>query len=333
MAGSLSTRQVATTLIFAVAMALNYVTNGQDIHFSQIDINPVLYNPAYCGFFDGEGRFGATYRNQWASVSRPFQTLAATAEVPLIHGRGALSGFSLGVVANADRAGSLNYGSGGAEVIAAYFISLNGHSDNLLSVALQGGVAQVGFDDENIDLAEGHENFETTRANLFTMGIGAAWFRQLTDELCLKAGVAAFNLNQPSYSYLGSDENRLARRLNTYVRAEWQCWPRVSLMPIAGYQRQGQYNEAFYGADVRWYINESPLHYTAFTAGVTLRHADAAVVTAALERGPFTFAFSYDANFSRLAKASHSIGSFEVGIVYRLAKAAQRYRALPCPII
>ena len=31
---------------------------AQDIHFSQIDLNPVLFNPAYAGFFEGKARFG-----------------------------------------------------------------------------------------------------------------------------------------------------------------------------------------------------------------------------------------------------------------------------------
>ena len=56
---------------------------AQDIHFSQVDANPMLLNPAYAGFYNGAGRFGAIYRNQWASVSIPFQTFALTGEMAL----------------------------------------------------------------------------------------------------------------------------------------------------------------------------------------------------------------------------------------------------------
>ena len=60
---------------------------AQDIHFSMFDLDPLLFNPAYSGFFDATARFGAVYRNQWASVSTPFQTVSATAEVALSRSR------------------------------------------------------------------------------------------------------------------------------------------------------------------------------------------------------------------------------------------------------
>ncbi len=307
--------------------------NAQDLHFSQIDINPVLFNPAYCGFFDGDGRFGAVYRNQWATVTKPFQTFAATAELPIGRGRGNTSGFNAGAVFAADRAGTLNYGTTSIQAIASYFFSLTGRNDNFLSFALQGGFCQIGFDEDNISLPETGESFNQNKVGFFTFGAGVAWFRQLSDELSLKIGLAALNLNQPSTSYFGDVSTRLSRRFNLYARGEWQRWSAVSLMPVVGYQRQGEYNELLYGVDVRWYLVDSPRNYLALTGGIMMRHADAAVVTLALERGPFTFALSYDANVSRLAAASHTIGSFELGVVYRIVKPQARYRQLPCPII
>ena len=69
----------------AILILLTTLTTvgAQDIHFSQVDANPLLLNPAYAGFYDGAGRFGIIYRNQWASVSIPFQTFAITGEMAL----------------------------------------------------------------------------------------------------------------------------------------------------------------------------------------------------------------------------------------------------------
>ena len=64
-------------------LLLAVVGQGQDIHFSQVDADPVLLNPAYSGFYEGVGRFGMVYRNQWASVSIPYQTLAVSGEMAL----------------------------------------------------------------------------------------------------------------------------------------------------------------------------------------------------------------------------------------------------------
>ncbi|MCR4660291.1 MAG: PorP/SprF family type IX secretion system membrane protein [Bacteroidales bacterium] len=306
---------------------------AQDIHFSQIDINPVLYNPAYCGFFDGDGRFGAIYRNQWATVSTPFQTIAATAELPIVHGKGYTSGLNGGAILSADRAGTLGYGTTALQGIVSYFLSLSGHNDNMLSFAVQGGLCQSGFDDTDIELTDGAENFDRTRVVYPTIGAGVAWFKQIGTSASLKVGVAALNLNQPHTSYLNNELTMLSRRFNAYVRGEYEAWSSISLMPVVGYQHQGQYNELVYGIDVRWYLNESARNYLALTGGITMRHSDAAVITFAVERGPFTFALSYDANTSRLAQASHTIGSFEVGVIYRIIKPQARYRQLPCPII
>ena len=83
---------------------------GQDIHFSQVDADPVLLNPAYAGFYQGTGRFGVVYRNQWASVSIPYQTVAVTGEAALWRG-GTRSGLSVGATVFNDDAGTLSYGT------------------------------------------------------------------------------------------------------------------------------------------------------------------------------------------------------------------------------
>ena len=47
---------------------------AQDIHFSQFSETPLLRNPALAGIFSGDLRIQAVYRNQWNSVTVPYQT-------------------------------------------------------------------------------------------------------------------------------------------------------------------------------------------------------------------------------------------------------------------
>ena len=98
-------------LLLLVAVLDLLPLRAQDVHYSQIDINPVLFNPAYTAFFDGRCRAGMVYRNQWASVSDPFQTLSFSAEAPLCHDRYGHQGFGVGLLFFRDKAGSLNYGT------------------------------------------------------------------------------------------------------------------------------------------------------------------------------------------------------------------------------
>ena len=306
--------------------------HAQDLHFSMLDLDPLLFNPAYAGFFDGIGRFGVVYRNQWASVSIPFQTITATAEVNLLHSSRNRNGLSGSLWLSNDRAGSLGYGSTAAYAIVSYYQAI-GDGRNLLSVALEGGGGQMGFNPEQLEMSDGTESFHRTQATYPTLGAGIAWFCQWNYELYTKAGFSMRNINEPNISYLQAEDSRLMRKWNLYTRAEWRHWERWSLMPVVGYQHQGLYSELVYGCDVRWYVHEQQRDYLAFSAGLLARHGDAAAINLAVLWHEWTFAFSYDANLSRLAEASHTLGSFEIGILYMLTRKDRSKRALPCPII
>ena len=297
-----------------------------------LDLDPLLFNPAYSGFFDGTGRFGVIYRNQWASVSTPFQTLTASAELSLMRSTRNGNGLSAGLWLSADRAGTLDYGAATASAIISYFQAL-GDGNNLVSVGLEGGVGQVGFNPDAIVLPESGEAFANTEAFYPTLGAGVAWFSEWNPSFYTKVGLSMRNINEPEISYLSTGDSRLARRWNLYVRGEWRFSPQWSLLPVAGYQHQGAYSELVYGADVRWYVNERPRDYLVFSAGVVGRHADAASINLAVLWHEWTFAFSYDANLSQLAEASHTLGAFELGVLYMFGKKDKSKRALPCPII
>ncbi len=307
---------------------------AQDIHFSLLDLDPLLFNPAYSGFFDGTGRFGVVYRNQWASVTTPFQTISATAELSVMRSKRTHNGISAGLWVSNDRAGDLDYGSTSASAILSYFQAL-GNGDNLVSLAIEGGIGQVGFNPENIVLTDGTETFNREKALYPTLGAGVALFCQIEENLYTKAGFSIRNINEPDISYLGLSDTRLSRKWNLYGRAEWRFAPQWSVMPVIGFQRQQAFSEMVYGADMKWYINEMPRNYLALCAGLLGRHGDALSVNLALEWTDWIFALSYDANLSTLAEASHTLGAFEVGVIYKIGKKDNFHRrgALPCPII
>ena len=324
-------RRATAFLVFSFYLL---VSSAQDIHFSMLDLDPLLFNPAYSGFFADKARFGVVYRNQWASVTTPFQTISATAELSVMRSKRNSNGLSAGLWVSNDRAGELDYGSTSASAIVSYFQAL-GNGDNLVSVALEGGVGQVGFNPEHIDLADGTETFIREKALYPTLGAGVAWFCQVSEVMYTKVGFSVRNINEPDISYLGMKDTRLSRHWNVYTRAEWRFHPQWSLLPVAGYQHQEAYNELVYGCDVKWYVNERARNYLAFSAGLLGRHGDALAVNLAVEWTQWIFAFSYDANLSTLAEASHTLGAFEIGVIYKIGKRDDgRYKgALPCPII
>ena len=322
------------------------------------DLDPLLFNPAYSGFFDATARFGAVYRNQWASVTTPFQTFSATAEMALSRSPLHRNGLNAGLWFSNDRAGTLNYGSDVTKIVTSAFkkaVVLDagtgnygsttasaivsyyqgfGDGSNILSVGLEVGIGQVGFSSDGIEMTDGTESFTRTKVIYPAIGAGLAWYCQVNDALYTKLGASLRNINEPDISCTGlANDARLSRHFNIYGRVEWRFFSDWSLLPVVGYQRQRNFNELVYGCDVRWYVNEEPRNSLAFSAGIIARHADAAAIDLAVLWRSWTFAFCYDANISRLATASHTIGAFEVGIVYMVAKDNKRQRrTIQCPI-
>ena len=322
------------SIAFHFSLSTFHTLHAQDIHFSMFDLDPILYNPAYCGFFDGEARFGLIYRNQWASVTTPFQTLGMSAEVGLLHSERLQGGLSAGLTFAADRAGTLNYGTTSAAISLAYYQAI-GTGRDLLSFSGEAAYSQSGFNSSAIVLVDATESIGRERVYYATLGAGVAWFREWTDRVFSKVGFSLHNIGEPDISYLGLSDTRLKLRWNVYSRAEWRLTQGWALCPVAAYQRQSHFEELLYGCDVKWYLDERPRHYLAFGAGLLHRYGDALSLNISVDWRSWTFAFCYDANLSRLAQASHTIGAFELGIVYLLRKDASNphREPIPCPII
>ncbi len=303
---------------------------AQDIHFSQVDADPVLLNPAYSGFYEGLGRFGVVYRNQWASVSVPFSTLAASGEMAVWRG-GGRRGLSVGGTLFADKAGTLNYGTVSGHLSTAYYLALNRNGSSVLSVGVEVGWAQSGFDPSQAEMEEAGEGFEVRKVHYPLLAAGLAWYWQPTPDFHLKAGLSLRNLNRPNISYMKLDETYLARRYSLFARAEYRYWQSISLLPVLMCQVQGKHREVVFGGDVKWYIEEGGSREVSLRAGVAMRAADALIANLMLEYNSLLFTFSYDANISGLAVASGGMGAFEAGLVYRLAKGNKKTKALKCP--
>lgn len=315
-------------------LAAGHGLQAQDIHFSQIDINPILFNPAYSGFFDGKGRFGLSYRNQWASVSKAFQTVTATAEMSLLRRRYWRDGLNIGCILFSDRAGTLHYGTSAANIILSYYKALGSDNNCFVSVAGELGLGQAGYSLEEAFFEDPSEDFETLSRGFVSLGTGVAFFYQPNDLWYLKLGIAGRNLNRPDISYMQNGDTYIERKFTGYARSELKLWPSLSLMPLAACMFQKEYSEVLLGCDLKWYISEAAGKQITFSGGIHYRWRDAAMLEFVAEYNAFLFALTYDANLSKLTPASKSIGAFEISIIYRLIQNKRINRkAMPCPII
>lgn len=325
-------------LVAAIMLGVAAHAAAQDIHFSQPDVNPILFNPAYSGFFSGSGRFAVTYRNQWASVTQAFQTIAANGEYALSRRRYQRDGVSLGAAFFSDRAGTLNYGTTAATAVLSYYKSLNRYNNNFLSCGLSLGFAQSGFDPAQA-LMRDDEAFARATLLYPLFGLGVAWFCQPHEHFYIKTALSGQNLNRPALSYtgeapLGEHPAYLERRYNMYLRAEYRVAPSLAVQPLLAVQMQRNNSEVVVGTDMKWYLAELVGKGAAVSAGVAVRHADAIIFSLTTEWTSLLFSFAYDSNFSKLVPASHGVGAFEASLVYHLSRSERvKRKALPCPII
>src|SRR5436309_1154665 len=84
------------------------VLYAQDPHFSQFFEAPLLRNPSLAGLFAGDIRVQGVYRNQWGSVSTPYQTGSFNFEYKQPIGK-ANDFITTGLQLLYDRAGTTNF--------------------------------------------------------------------------------------------------------------------------------------------------------------------------------------------------------------------------------
>src|SRR5688572_31669375 len=132
--------------IFFLLLLQPLAALAQDIHFSQFYMNAVYLNPALTGDFDGHLRFTGNQRSQWRSVSRPYNTIAMSAE--------SRQEFILPSMYHAvnlfhDVAGDGNYRTTEFNVSTAYRFYLDRDSIHTLTAAVQ-----FGINNRNIDFSK-----------------------------------------------------------------------------------------------------------------------------------------------------------------------------------
>jgi type IX secretion system PorP/SprF family membrane protein len=132
-------------LFFIFILLLWNRASAQDIHFSQFSETPLLRNPALAGIFSGDLRIQGVYRNQWNSVTVPYQTSSVNAEYKLAVGHGddflTLGGFIL-----YDKAGTIGLTATHVSPVLNYHKSLSADRNMYLSAGFAAGIVQRSFD-------------------------------------------------------------------------------------------------------------------------------------------------------------------------------------------
>lgn len=303
----------------------------QDIHFSQFFETPLLRNPALAGIFSGDIRVQAVYRNQWNSVTVPYQTGSFNAEYKKPIGRGD-DFITIGGQILYDKAGTVALQSTHILPAVNYHKSLSAERNMYLSLGFMGGWVQrsinrskvttnsqydgTGF---NPGLSDG-ETFPRNSYSYLDGSVGMSFNTQVGDNadnnIYLGVGYHHFNkatkisfYGNPNYEMIPKWVGSFGLRMNMNETSYFTFY--------GDYSKQGTYTETLAGALYSWKLDDIEAPKYVLHAGALLRWKDALIPVAKLEFKPMAVSVSYDANISQLKSASYGRGGFELALTYQ----------------
>lgn len=304
---------------------------AQDIHLSQFYETPILRNPALIGLFNGDYRIQTVYRNQWNSITIPYQTGTVSAELKFPVGRSE-DFVTTGLQLTYDRAGTARLQS--VQVLPAinYHKSLSQDKNMFLSLGFTGGIVQRQFDPSKLTFnnqytggrydptaATGEEGRLALRGyGYLDVGVGMSFNSTIGEDVNYFIGAALYHFNKPRVSFFKDNTIALDPKLTFNAGITIPMDDRVKIIGQYNQLQMGTYTEYMGGALVGYGLYDQGLESTrAFYIGAFLRWKDAIVPSFRLDMDTYEVGISYDANISKLKTASQSFGGFEVSFVFK----------------
>ncbi len=322
--------------------------SAQDIHFSQFFEAPLLRNPALAGIFSGDFRVQSIYRNQWNSVTVPYQTVSLNAEYKLPVGN-SQDFLTIGGEILYDKAGTVALTATHVLPVLNYHKSLSSDKNMYLSAGFSAGIVQrkidrskvttnSQFDGEayNSGLSDG-ENFSNNGYMYFDGSAGLSFNSQLgeNEDNNIFFGIAYQHFNKSAkLSFYNDATVELVPKVVVSAGLKMSVTDYSYLTFHADYSKQGASIEIIGGALYSLKLDDDPVEAQhVISGGMFIRWNDAFIPVVKMDIRPFAFALSYDVNVSALKTASQGRGGFELSLSYQkyLDRDNSSREAVRCP--
>lgn len=307
---------------------------GQDIHFSNLDYSPLTLNPGLAGA-QHEVNATVNYRSQWNSISTPFTTIAAGADMRIKTGKSSKNGtFAAGINLYNDRAGDNVISTNNVGLTFAYHLKIDEKST--IGLGMQAGFIQRTLDassgmwssqyngvayDPSISSGETFGNpsfarFDVGAGVVYSLGTNERNMRA-NDGMKLNAGYAVFHINRPSYSFFNSEDDPLYMRHAAFVNASFGISNTTMFIdPGVYFQLQGPSMEFLIGADYKVMLSDGSkvtgnIKNSFVALGIFYRNSDAVVPRVIYNYADFSVGMSYDFNVSALSQVTRTRGGVE----------------------
>lgn len=311
-------------LLSVMSLLLFTSVSAQDVHFSQFFEAPLWRNPSLAGIFTGDVRVQAVYRDQWNNVTNAYRTGSVNAEVKFPVGKN--NDFvTAGMQVLQDRAGTIALTTTHVLPALNYHKSLSNERNSYLSLGFMGGWVQRRFDLSKVTTNTTYngggtgENFAASQYSYIDGSVGMSYNSNLGYNPDNNYFIGA------AYHHFTRPKNAFFRNAGIEITPKWVFSGGVRLGVTdyayitiqADHTMQGAYKETVAGGMYGIKLGDDPENPRyVIHAGTFLRWNDALIPVVKLDYAPFSIAFSYDANISKLKPSTYGRGGFEVSISY-----------------
>lgn len=323
---------------------------AQDIHYSHITFSPLYTNPAFTGYFNGNMRFYANYRNQFLTLlgKSAFQTYSGSADFNMPVGVFGKDFVGAGLFAFNDKVGKAEDGgqisTTSVGLSGSYSKALAQDGKHAITIGLMGLFMQRRFVGDDLLFGSQYneltgEVFPTPPPDEFVPGtelnyinfdftLGLLYLGKISKKMVLYTGLSVAHLIQPKWSFLDDDDPRLPIRYGGQVGMNIDINKRLDVAPFVFYQHQGKIGELVLGNLVDYRIVEYKGAETDLLVGTYLRTLsnpvksfsfESMIILLGIDYTDLRVAFSYDAQFGGLRDVAKSNSAFEVSIRYTMA--------------
>lgn len=319
--------KILCLLMSCVSVRIGYT---QDINFSQFYELPMLRNPALAGIFEGDIRVTAGYRDQWQSITTPYQTQALGMEFKTSLGENSYDFLTLGLQMTNDQAGDSRLSKTQVLPVLNFHKSINGDRDTYISAGIMAGLVQHRFDPSKLQFDDQFINgsfsmtnttqqtFSKTNFTYWDIAVGLSYSSVASNDIRYYVGIGLFHFTKPKVAFTLNNDIRLNPKWAINVGISTPTGDNDRLILYGDYFVQGGYTQAqggfLYSHDLIAYDEGDKI---AISAGSFYRWSDAIIPVVKFDYFNWGLGVSYDINVSKLSAASQMRGGLELTLSYK----------------
>ncbi|MEO6542287.1 MAG: PorP/SprF family type IX secretion system membrane protein [Ferruginibacter sp.] len=313
---------------------LQLTVKAQDPHFSQYFASPLTLNPAMTGYYDGDHRASANFRQQWWSLGAPFVTSTLSFDSKLMQLKIPEKDiFGAGIMALFDQSMGGSFNSINISASGSYHKALDEYGENNIGIGFQFSYVSRKINMAGLDFANqfngsgfdthipSNENFLAASSGYVDLNTGLL-YRYSKEKTEIYIGASVYHLMRPNTSFLKNGDFRLPMRYTIHAGSKFSLGENGNELFLSGlYMYQAAATEKNIGIAYGISVSEQSSVYV----GSWYRIGEAIVPYVGLDNNNFQLGLTYDIINSDLKKYSPKNGSFELSANILIQRARNVY--------